>query len=268
MINKNLIELKKILLAGSDEGWNVKELDIDAFKKYINTDFSDSWNQYLKGNSIYRGERNIIDNISYVIPGNRYSQNTFNCYNELFSEILPSWKDFPKRNHSVICSTSNDRSGVYGNVFVILPKNGTSIGVCSKHDIWISFPLFDKKIKDIVKLNDFAETIMIIMYALYNKKVDLKFLLEDFKNHEKIDIINFSEKYTVINFYELLYKNRNNLFNFLNNIFDPYKNGFKLLTINDTLPENREVWFDNHYIAIKYDIIDDVIENMEYGEYE
>jgi hypothetical protein len=263
MINKNIIKLKKILLAGSDEGWNIKELDIDSFKKYITTDFSDSWNQYIKGNSIYRGERNLSYDISYVIPGNRFSQNTSNHYTELFSEILPSWKDFPKRNHSVICTTdykqADSYGDLYGDSYVILSKNGTKIGICSEHDIWISFPLFNNEIG--IKYADlifFTRTIDVIMDILYNEKVDLKFLLENFKNHEKIDIFDSKQLSSLQDTYKILYKNKDNLFAFINNIFDPYKNGFKLSTINNKLPKEREVWFDNDYIAIKYDVIDNV----------
>jgi hypothetical protein len=262
MLNKNLINLKKILLSESREGWNIKELDINTFKKYIITDFSESWNQYLKGTIIYRGERTIENNISYVIPGTRYSENTSNHYTELFSEILPSWDDFPKRNHSVICSTDSDKASDYGETFIILPKNGTKIGVCLLGDIWDSFPLLESKINHDMNLSFFTNTIDIIMKILYGKDVGIgmKFFLEDFKNHEKIN--NISKIYLVVKCYELLYKNRNNLFEFLDIIFDPYKNGFKLLAINDTLPKDREVWFDNHYIAIKYDIIDDIIKNI------
>jgi hypothetical protein len=268
MINKNIIKLKRILLAESEEGWNIRKLDVDTFKKYITTDFSESWNQYLKGNIIYRGERNIENNISYVIPGSRYSQNTSNHYTELFSEILPSWKDFPKRNHSVICTTDYNKSNNYGGkVYVILPKNGTKIGVCSESDIWYSFPLFNNEIhSDDMNLSFFAHTISCIVDKLYGFGKDIfmesfmKFFLEDFKNHKKIDIT--SRISLVTDCYELLYENKDNLFEFFNYVFDPYKNGFKLLTINDELPGNKEVWFDNNYIAIKENIMNKIVKKI------
>jgi hypothetical protein len=276
MINKNLMELKKILLSGSKEGWNLRELDIDTFKKYINTDFSDSWNQYIKGNFIYRGERDITSNINYIIPGKRYSQNTSNYYTELFSNILPSWKDFPKRNHSIICSTDYNKAVLYfdnsadfiGCVLVILPKNGTKIGVCPKDDIWFSFQdtfksLFEKykyQWEDEFNLGTLFNQAISRIALAHNYDYDIYDVLSNFGNAEEINRSYTSSKG---NLYMILFENRKNITKFLDTIFNPNKNGFKLLTINNKILRNKEIWFDNDCIAIEYRYLKNIIKTLD-----
>jgi hypothetical protein len=65
----------------------------------------------------------------------RKSQNTSNQYTLLFSN-LPSWKDYPKRNRSLICTTSVSIAKGYGRTFLVLPLDGAKIGVCPGQDMW------------------------------------------------------------------------------------------------------------------------------------
>jgi hypothetical protein len=248
MVSKTLKKLKILLASG--EGWKGGPLTTDEFKQHINNDFSEAYNQYLKGHTIYRGDRGSFD-IQYIIPGNRKSQNTHNHYTELFSNILESWKDFPKRNHSIICTNSLSYAKHYrSNIYKVFPKNGTKLGICSANDIWDSFRVFlEPMIKcdldfDLSMFNSIVDT---IMYK-YGYE-DINTFISDFKNKNKKEMPRTDAFNTL---YNLLYDNKDNLYNFLNNGFDPYKNGLKLININDysSVPHDREVWFDGECIFV------------------
>jgi hypothetical protein len=69
------------------------------------------------------------------------SLNTANYYTLIINND-PSWSAFPKRN--VIAST--EPRNPYPGTYVLLPYDGTKIGVCLSYDIWMSFhtiPAFD-----------------------------------------------------------------------------------------------------------------------------
>jgi hypothetical protein len=108
--------------------------------------FSSAWHKYIKENvEIWRGTKmgSNYGDISIMTPGNRISQNVNNVYTRLMSDILPAWKEFPKRSQSFICSNSSGLAGCYtsgyGNNYLVLPENGAKLGICPEKDIWESF---------------------------------------------------------------------------------------------------------------------------------
>jgi hypothetical protein len=246
-----LKKLKRILLA-SGEGWKGGLITIDDLKEYINNDFSEAYKQFLNDNIIYRGDKNNFD-IQYIIPGNRQSQNTLNYYTELFSNILESWKDFPKRNHSIICTNDYNKSTDYGGYsYIVFPKNGTKLGICPADDIWYSFNKFFEKISDsYFYLDDFNKVIYTILNAYDFDNIEE--FIYNFKDITKETFIKdlFSTEED-INLYNLFYRHKNNLYKFLNTIFDPYVNDFGLIDIDDLIdvPDSREIWFDGDCIFI------------------
>lgn len=68
--------------------------------------------------------------------GGRKSAHTKNYYTEILDAALPG--EFPRRSKSVICGNWANKSyaGNYGTLYVMLPKDGTEIGVCEYGDIW------------------------------------------------------------------------------------------------------------------------------------
>lgn len=119
------------------------DIKIDDLPLLLKTDYSEAYEAYKKGYIIYRGMKDCEKNISISTPKLRMSQNTDNIYTKLFSDILPSWKNYPKRNRSFICSTSKYKaSGYAGNnsgLYIVFPKNGSNVGICSSSDLWFSF---------------------------------------------------------------------------------------------------------------------------------
>ena len=153
----------------------VKSSDIDLKKidQLFKTKFSEAYQCAIKGNIIYRGDRNLTVDSAIIKPGKRKSQNTSNYCTVLISHLLPSWKDFPKRDSSFICTTNKDQARDYAfdqardyadyafdkNVYHVFPENGAKLGICSKRDFWESCntQLKPLKIYDLPDLNDELE---------------------------------------------------------------------------------------------------------------
>lgn len=124
------------------------------FKKH----YSDALNNIRKGHYIFRGIPHTSKPLVYVRPSQteRTSKNTDNVYTALI-DILPSWRGWPKRSRSIVCSSSIEYTKSYtgpsikygsqspGATYCVFPKNGAKIGVCSDEDIWSSFPMIFKR---------------------------------------------------------------------------------------------------------------------------
>lgn len=110
--------------------------------------YSSAIQKLKEGKYIYRGLGNFNKRYAIVRPSkfSRQSRNTKNIYTALM-DFLPAWSDYPKRSKSIICSTSRVYARGYtsgwsddiGALYVVLPKNGASIGICPDYDIWNSF---------------------------------------------------------------------------------------------------------------------------------
>ena len=71
----------------------------------------------------------------------RESSNTTNHYT-IIMDNSEYWKDYPKRSESIICTTSIDKSNMYGETYLIFPLDTKSkFGIASNEDIWTSFNL-------------------------------------------------------------------------------------------------------------------------------
>ena len=87
---------------------------------------------------IYRGVTGVraIMEIDPKKGSPRRSANTLNFYT-LWMDNYGTFKSFPKRSQSVICSTDFFKAQGYGmNVYVLLPKNRSKIGVVKSRDIF------------------------------------------------------------------------------------------------------------------------------------
>lgn len=74
----------------------------------------------------------IVDPSLVARPSRDYN----NAYTFLVSELLPSWNGFPKRDHSIIFSSSEDATALYGkNIYTVLPFDGAKIVVTRSPDI-------------------------------------------------------------------------------------------------------------------------------------
>ncbi len=93
---------------------------------------------------IYRGTNKSQKIIIQDYPLNRNSRNTTNEFTILVDNFLPSWKNYPKRSKSFICTTSHYIADGYGEPYFVLPYGNPDIGVCSDIDMWDSLKNIDK----------------------------------------------------------------------------------------------------------------------------
>ncbi len=249
-----MIKLKKILT----ESYKDVELSTSLFERYT-----------IPSKLIFRAENNessdfFIKEIDYirVSPGSGQ-----NLYNLLLSN-LPSWDDYPTRNKSHICSTDNKAVSSYGNnTYIVFPKKLTSIGVCSKDDLWASMPMLEGR--PLVSF-DYVFTAAIKDYLKgdYNKSIQQNYTeletlckSDGFSEYMSGKDVYFTSKHwyecrTISDYMKLWNKN---VYDILNEyVLNPYRNKFKLVYPNN-IPEdavNNEVWFENDALYVNVSKID------------
>jgi hypothetical protein len=268
----NLKNIKKIILSDSVNGkWKEKILSEDKGIELAKTDYTESLQAFKNNQIIYRGEQNLENrNIYEINPELRKSRGTLsnNIYTILFSEILPSWSKYPKRNHCIIGSTSENSTFMYGETFIVLPKDGSKLAIAPYHDFWNSFT--DSPYIYIQRLNKFSKDINIIFSYICNENYD--YIDKDvilywfnevapkfFKDKSNIDKLLFDirDKIYFPDMLQMFLENNDNLIKFFDNILNPNNNGFEIIPISDYKIKNkeyagkpREIWFDNTCLII------------------
>lgn len=216
----------------------------------------------VKGTPIYRGNRKVEDDYLHIIPANYDARISpyadTNYYNLLFSN-LPSWKKYPKRNKSIVCSTDYDEARNRNNHFCpyrVFPVDGSKIGVCNECDIWEGFKItvrssmaaFNRSMYELFDRNGVKTRNTDISYSSFVKACNE---LDKIKETEgDIDIgNNWHNKEWVID-----YKTgESKLIDFLDFLLSPGENYFRLVTTGAKIPNDREVWTDGESILIRSD---------------
>ena len=237
----------------------------DDWPKFIAdhyAEYSDAIELFLATNKgLYKGLKNSPGEvyISKLADIERKSKNTSNEYTVLFSKTLESWKDYPKRNRSMITTNNISDSAGYGESFYVFPKNGTELAICPKKDIWVSFKaafiaLGDEKYCDI--FTEFASSLKLGEHDLWltidtnswitviNDKIDRIERKSGLKDQAEAnsELMNFETSSG-----ETVYK-------ILNKFLAPEKNGFKKLDIASIdYDASNEVWFDTSALMISAD---------------
>lgn len=130
----------------NESSFCTKITDDEKILKILNTKCAKNWKhikdrgsiEYMK---IWRGDPELDDDKVYLFEGKstRKSANTTNYYTLMFSEILPSWKNIPKRNKALICSTEQATAQTYSgdnNSFLVVPYDSTIIAQANEADFW------------------------------------------------------------------------------------------------------------------------------------
>ena len=268
------------VLDDSDESQiSYKELTIPETVTLLKTpEYSQSYAAFIdeREHHIYRGDGRYQFLTAEVIPGKRKSENTYNIYTRLFSDILPSWRPYPKRNRSFICTTSQLHAFEYVyhdfQVYCMFPKNNVKIGVCSNDDIWNSFPILNKyRIESLDEFNRFFITFLSKFSDLKERQVidifntgntlQLKQLFSKVEHNIKDYDVNKLHTKTLIKYIASTIKNDNrSIVDILNNdLLNPTVNGFKLLNNISKLPlinnESYELWFSGQCIMVSCSIM-------------
>lgn len=280
-----------------DEKYLIKELTSGKFKnnlKYVYYIAKNVQKTDLPQGLIYRG---MIDSFVNTNPvtllhysTERVSAYTSNKYNILVSKYLPSWKDYPKRNKSFICSTDIERAGVYtedSDPCIIVPTDDARIGICSSYDFWFSFPHIQKTL-NITSMDGFNRALQIFMtnisriFSIDISHVGTDLSEEDISEKEILSIAKFLKDITpnelknkkieyendlsvekpkllpfdnihkyIINNINVS-KNKNiDLMQILDDLLNPHTNDFTIGDFRDSIEhENSEVWMEGPAILI------------------
>jgi len=242
------------------EGNNQSLSDKKALEM-VRSECSQAWESKTK---LYRGHHSTLDNLFYdsrgIVRTSPYAKN--NLYNILLSN-LPSWKRYPKRNESVICSFAEDKAYGYNEGFYfVYPYDGLDVGICSGRDLWDSF----RDVDPLNKLNRVMENVLDFMHEINEfddysdtKKFFARFdkWIDDPDNFEKFNQESYEEPYDFfkkIGYFEWRsprYLRLGKLIDVLNNVLDPKYNGFKLVKAGKYPPGcDTEAWFSGPCILM------------------
>lgn len=243
-------------------------------------EYSDAVAAFKKGKRIYRGDKSQKEHLGmFITPGIRVSQNTSNIYTKLMSELLPSWKNWPRRNRCVVCTNSKDVAYRYGKryVFSIFPQNGTKIGVCNSSDIWESFP-FLFKMANIDFLTEFVDIIEYLFKLVLGNEIDtpklfrqdvntiqnvIKQLEKELRKQPYRDFSNINYRIELIQYIISEIRDGKSLLQILNFLMNPRKNEFRLVSIKNIPTDDdygsNELWFEGQYLMIQEDIARHII---------
>lgn len=167
-------------------------------------------------NILYRASSNKYDEAFLFSPGERVSQGTANVYNKLISNILPSWKNFPRRNNSIICTNnysvaedyteySTRRSGI---VYIVIPPNNAKLVISPRSDIWYAFSYIKSK-TGLVSLRNINDSILKflaffdnfinnqdLVNDIYSESYDMTELIQSIRDKELFNINKYENLFT------------------------------------------------------------------------
>ncbi len=225
------------------------KMSLEEIKTFLEEKCPIAYNSPFK---IYRGIRSGSNYFMYGDSNSfeRKSANTFNYYTLLLDNVLPEWKEYPKRSRSFICTTNKNYSRVYGRSYQVFPVGNPLIGICPDDDFWGSF---QPQISDLGKFGRFLENLsehiinIIGDYSYLNEDIQsLKLfisLIDSGWQKYKITVLNFAAKYN-ITFPSGMY-GINSFTEALEYLFDPVKHNIQLHKLSNLSYENTtsEIWF-------------------------
>lgn len=234
-----------------------KSVDIDFARTFIERRCQNA----VKGTPIYRGIQAYETDYLYVDPSKSSPRMSpyadYNYYNMLLSN-LPSWKDYPPRDKSLICTTSYDNAEHRQNgdfPLRVLPVDGSKIGVCNECDIWEGFKItvrssmqgFNRAMYELFDRNGVKTRNTDMIYSTFVKACNEIDKVRDTGEHD-LDIgNNWHNKEWIIDYKDAESK----LIDFLDFLLSPGENYFRLVTTGATIPNDREVWTDGESILIR-----------------
>ena len=225
--------------------------------------------QYNNNIVIYRGSYNYSKSVIYKDPTtlttNRISANTHNYYTLWMDNDL-AWSQFPKRNKSLICTTKFSIAKNYGEPVIVVPLTDCKIGICPKHDLWVSF----KAIYSLSALTDW-------LYKYFSKNWSST---NDYWTGTNDEVTTYKDmmqklreitpdkpKYFDPLFNDLLEK-YGDAAEVMNNILDPVDNGFKLTTwkqfdLKNSGGAKNEVWLSAPCLLISVPVFENLVVGSE-----
>ena len=251
-------------------------------KKFLN------WGKdYTEGCLIYRKDENRGDFLLVnpkISSQDRIAPYAFKNYHNLLISNLESWKDWPRRNKSLICASSY-RALSHGGGFikgpsvdyVIIPFDDTMVATGDRSDFWNCFSNLPKD-EDFMEEDLDRPSIAYYMTLLVNELDrnvkpslntnwnELKSFLEGSEASEQI----ISKYFTTD--YEVLWDDSLNLLENLDILLNPKSNNFKLTDITGVMnlysqldtneSEALESWFEDESMMIRLDKLTEILKEL------
>jgi hypothetical protein len=227
---------------------------------------------YKAGIRFYKGS-NIDEKYVIQYARHRKSIGKSNLHTLLLSEILPSWKSYPKRNHCIIFALSKEVASSYvkkgGALYSVFPSDDALLGIALVPNIWDAFGIPLQELNKFLScLND--RTLGVNVEETQEFKNFLTFLhgknIEDGKVLEKdIETIleespgTFPNSGKIREFATKMLAS-GNCTAYLDDYLEPSKNGFDRKKISDDLDflvgKDYEVWTEQACLFIRTDIVE------------
>lgn len=177
--------------------------------------------------------------------------------------ILPSWKKYPDRSKSFVCSTSQDQASDYGNVYRVYPAGNPLIAICSSFDYWGSFPYLNK----ITKIDSMKDFNYEWKARLFNGKYDslagllktIEYYNKIWPDKEKLKKVFNKELGELLSFDRISWNKVNSssssFSELLNELLSPEMNKFQLIRLSElkNSPMDKEIWFSGPAYFLKED---------------
>lgn len=178
-------------------------------------------------------------------------------YTALLIDNLPSWKQYPKRSRSVICTSSKSESKEYGASWRVIPSDNCTFGVCPTFDMWLSF---DKIMGRYTTVHQF--NIALSKNQLSDKDwpsfkkdmIEMGSELTDSGIFNKLtrSILGGSyEKLIRLVFDDFIKSSNKNIIEWLDDFMSPEKNGFS--TDITKAKKNSEIWIGSGPVLLVLD---------------
>uniref|UniRef100_A0A6M3IS36 Uncharacterized protein n=3 Tax=viral metagenome TaxID=1070528 RepID=A0A6M3IS36_9ZZZZ len=230
-----------------DEALNIAPKYMTSIKRYIKN------NEHIARDITIITDYYLVDPKKVKEPRkSRYTEN----YYTLIMDNSKKWSKYPKRSLSLTCSMEK---GELSRDYYVFPKNDANIGVCSNKDLWWSFKKGLSPLNDLTMLTYTIKDLLDETY--FNSQDDdyniFKQQCKFFDNYikEKDKSINNilsnpgSFNYSrIVSFFDNNYKG--DLYQMIEDVLDPIKNGFNRTTPNGKWYNEREVWTDSESLMI------------------
>lgn len=237
------------------EGRSVPLEDIDILN---NGEFE------LGGTPIYRGLKGSTSSYRYIDPSQhtRVSKDISNYYT-WWIDNHPSWKGWPKRSKSLICTTNMKDADLYGDIHRVYLKKGSVVGICPWGDIWSSFVQLEVLGMDGSSFNAFMDRLSRSMKKSVNNYQDFLDLLSlvddeiedatDFDVEILRDLFNINNMsnfgYVARRFFKDKYNENAKMEDIVTEMLMPIR--FSKKIVGSALPMSREVWSEGAAILVR-----------------
>lgn len=222
---------------------------------------------------IYRKDKDLGDYV-LVDPKNskvqRIAPFASSNYHNLIISNIDSWKEWPRRNKSLICSGLDRAVGHTGHVlYCVIPFDDTIIANCKERDFWKSFSLEKDSRRTYDMLPEYFNH---LINDLHSENSDLEKPNDKDWNKVKYFFENAKLSNDIIKKYftyegKLIWNDDLSLIDNLSNILSPERNYFIKGDILETLDiystKTVESWFEDKAILIKSDLLKSLLEEIK-----